>query len=124
MKAKRAIVLFDEDCNLCNAAATFIKRWDRTEEIELIPQQSNEGVQLLNHHSIVGINSIAFINNEMVFLESDAVVEVSKLLHFPWNLVRICAFVPKKLRDRIYGWIARNRYKWFGKKSCQSNCQY
>lgn len=120
MTEKRAIVLFDAGCNLCNGAAKFIKKWDKTNGIVTIPQQSEEGIKHLNRHATFAGDSIALIRDDKIFLESEAVIELSKLLYFPWSLAIILKLIPLRFRNRMYRFVAQNRYSWFGKK--ENNC--
>jgi predicted DCC family thiol-disulfide oxidoreductase YuxK len=55
------------------------------------------------------------IVNDKVFIESDAILQIAQHLSFPYKLLVAGMIVPKKWRDAIYRWIAKNRYKWFGK---------
>lgn len=64
-------------------------------------------------------NSVIFIRNRQLFFKSNAILEISRLLSFPYNLVSLFKIIPQFARDKIYDFIAGNRYKWFGQKpSC------
>lgn len=61
-------------------------------------------------------DSVILIHKNEIFIESDAAIETSKLLPFPWNWTVAFKIIPKNWRDKIYRWVAKNRYRWFGKK--------
>lgn len=65
------------------------------------------------------MNSILLVENGQMHEKSDAVLKIASRLRFPWNLAAAFRIIPRKLRDQVYGYVAKNRYGWFGKKdSC------
>ena len=83
--------------------------------------QSDVGKKQVQHLAIPEgyIDSLVLIKNNTVYTHSDAVLELIKELGGAWKILTIGKLLPKKWRDSIYKWIAKNRYKWFGKKdSC------
>lgn len=118
MENTKPIILFDGVCNLCSASVSFILRRDKRQQFDFISLQSNEGKQLLKQFQVsTEIDSVILIHNQKVFIESDAAIAISKFLPFPWNWARIFKVIPKNWRDRIYRWVAKNRYRWFGKRN-------
>lgn len=83
--------------------------------------QSNEGQKLVTNYKIAPeTDSVILIKNNVAFVESDAAIEIGKMLPIPWKWASVFRIIPKKIRDMIYRWIARNRYRWFGKrKTCR-----
>ncbi len=63
------------------------------------------------------IDSVVLIFRGQVFYESEAAIEVARQLQFPWYLAGAFRIIPLGWRNRIYRWIARNRYRWFGKRT-------
>ena len=70
---------------------------------------------LSNNKNLLDIDSIIFYFNGNAYIKSDAVIRISKSLGFPYNLISIFKIVPRSIRDIFYDFIARNRYKFFGK---------
>lgn len=111
------IVLFDGVCKLCNGAVDFILKRDKNKCFQFVALQSEEGVELVEKFKIsLEIDSLILIKDDKLFIESEAAIEIACLLPTPWNCLSCFRIIPKKLRDRIYKWIARNRYRWFGKR--------
>ena len=115
---EKMVLLFDSGCKLCNSSIKFVTKGDKKQQIKQIPLTSSEGAAIVaQYSSLQNINSILFIANNQVYIESDAVIEIAKQLSFPYKLLAAGSIIPKKWRDRIYRWIAKNRYKWFGRVS-------
>jgi predicted DCC family thiol-disulfide oxidoreductase YuxK len=89
---EKMVLLFDSGCKLCNSSIKFVTKGDPQQKIKQIALQSTQGQEILAAHPyLLDVNSIILIVNDKVFI------------------------VPKKWRDTMYRWIAKNRYKWFGK---------
>ena len=114
-------VLFDGVCNLCNGTVDFILKHDRKKQFRFASLQSKTGEKKMEEWNIEPeMDSVILISNNKIYFESEAVLGISKLLPFPWNVMVIFKVIPVKLRDKIYRWIAKNRYRWFGKrKKCR-----
>ena len=111
------LVLFDGVCNLCNGTVNFILKRDRKKQFRFVASQSKAGKFLIKKFNIPPTtDSVILIFRNRIFIESDAAIEIVKLLPSPWKMALIFNTIPKKPRDKIYRWIAKNRYKWFGKK--------
>lgn len=115
---EKLVLLFDSGCKLCNSSIKFVTKGDKKQQIQQISLSSSDGAAIVaKHPSLQNINSIIFIANNQVFVESDAIIEIAKHLSFPYKLLAAGRLVPKKWRDTVYRWIAKNRYKWFGRVS-------
>ena len=113
---KKMVLLFDSGCKLCNSSIKFVTKGDPQQKIKQIALQSTQGQEILAAHPYLqDINSIILIVNDKVFIESDAILILAQHLTFPYKLLVAGMIVPKKWRDTMYRWIAKNRYKWFGK---------
>jgi len=115
------IVLFDAECVLCSANASFILSHDRRNEFYLASMQGKVGAQLFRQHGLdpKDPTTILVIEGPKVRSDSDAVLSIYEGLGFPWGFVAIFRVIPSFLRDPIYRFIARNRYRIFGKReSC------
>jgi predicted DCC family thiol-disulfide oxidoreductase YuxK len=111
------IVLFDGVCNYCNAMVNFVICNDKKAIFKFAPLQSDAGKQLKEKYKITReIDSVIFIENEKVYTYSDAAIRIAKHLGWPAKIFYGLLIVPKFIRQPVYKWIARNRYKWFGKK--------
>ncbi len=112
------IILFDGVCNLCNGAVQFVIKRDKKGSINFAPLQGDYGQQLLKQHHLPmeEFNSFLLIENGKVYAQSTAALKVCKYLTGGWPLMVGFIIVPTFIRNGIYRWIAKNRYKWFGKK--------
>jgi predicted DCC family thiol-disulfide oxidoreductase YuxK len=114
------IILFDGICNLCSSSVRFIIQRDPGREFKFASLQSEAGKQYIEQYNILEtIDSIVLIKDGKVYLESTAALKIASRLKWPWRIFGILLGIPKPVRDRLYKWIAKNRYKWFGKdESC------
>lgn len=111
------ILLFDGVCGLCNRTVRFVLAWDRRRIFRFAALQSETGTLLLSRFGLQDsdLTTMALLDNGRAFTESDAVLRTLRLLGFPWSLLWPLVLTPKSLRDPVYRWVARNRYRWFGK---------
>ena len=115
------VILFDGICNLCNKSVQFVIRHDAHAIFRFASLQSNTGKQLLQQYGITDerIQSFVLIKNNRAFTKSTAALLVAKQLSGPIKLIYAFILVPTCIRDAVYKLIAKNRYKWFGRKdSC------
>ena len=115
------VLLFDGICNLCNGTVRFLLRADRSKKLFFASLQSDTGKQILQAYQFSGppLQTVVFCSGPGYFTHSDAILQVFRVLGFPWSLLYLFKAVPRPLRDLLYRWVARNRYRWFGKKeSC------
>lgn len=117
----QSIVLFDGVCNLCNSAIRFIIKRDKEKIFKLSPLQSSfsETLNQQFHFKQPLLNSIILIENNKVFYKSTAALRVVKKLSGPIKILYIFIIIPPFIRDAVYSVIAKNRYRWFGKRSCE-----
>ena len=113
----RKILLFDGYCYLCQSSVQFIIKYEKTKKIYFVPLQSNLGKKLLRDHGLDEnySESIVFIENDICYKKSDAVIAIACHLTIPWKFVKIFKWIPKKISYYVYDFIAINREKWFGK---------
>ena len=114
------IILFDGVCNLCNTSVNFIIKKDKKNKFMFTSLQSDVAKKLLlQFNSKINDNnldSIVLIKQNKIYYKSTAALIIGKELKFPYNLSFLFIIIPKFIRDFIYDVIAKNRYKWFGKK--------
>jgi len=112
------VVLFDGVCNLCNSSVNFLIDRDSNATFRLASLQSDFAAQLLPrfHVDPSKVDSVAFYVDGKLYQRSRAVLEIARRMRRGWPLLYVFIIIPGFLRDAIYNWIARNRYKWFGKQ--------
>ncbi|MGW9686353.1 thiol-disulfide oxidoreductase DCC family protein [Flagellimonas sp. 2504JD1-5] len=115
----KKIILFDGVCNLCNGAVQFIIKRDKKDVFRYAALQSEVGKQLIAERAIdtSKVDSIILIEPSVAyFTKSDAAIQISQDFGGLWKAMTIFTWIPKIFRDGIYDLIAKNRYKWFGRK--------
>ena len=118
---QQPIILFDGICNFCNNSVIFILKRNIKTPIYFTALQSEVGQRLLTEYELPvnEMESIVFIEQGKAYMQSTAALRICKYLRGLWPLCYGFIIVPKFIRDGIYNWIAKNRYKWFGiRKEC------
>ncbi|MBS1545818.1 MAG: thiol-disulfide oxidoreductase DCC family protein [Bacteroidetes bacterium] len=112
------LVLFDGVCNLCNGAVQFIIRHDRRNRFRFAPLQSETGQRMLNGPGVSGdaFSSIVYRRKGKWLTRSTAVLHVARDLGGAWQWAYGLIIVPRFLRDAVYDLVARNRFRWFGRR--------
>jgi len=124
---KKPIILFDGVCNFCNGLVNFIIRQDKKNIFLFAPLQSERGKKLLDQYGIDWKNNDSFVlientgpndsvRQDKAYEKSNAALRIAAKLPWYWKWSQIFWILPKPIRDGIYNIIAKNRYKWFGKK--------
>ena len=113
-----AVILFDGVCNFCNGAINFVLKQDKNGIFRFAPLQSEAGQRLLQQYNLstAEFDSFVLIDNGKIYKKSAASLRVMNKLPWYWKEVQLLRIIPVAFRDAIYDFIARNRYKWFGKK--------
>ena len=118
----KKIILFDGLCNLCDASIQYIIKHDSRDVFRFAALQSEVGQKILQHIGMDAkhIDSIVLYEPGVAyFYKSAAAIEIAKELGGIFTMATLFRILPKMLRDRMYDHVARNRYKWYGKKeSC------
>jgi predicted DCC family thiol-disulfide oxidoreductase YuxK len=120
-KESEPVLLFDGVCNLCNSSVQFILKHEKYEQLNFAAIQSQAGDRLLTNYKIDPnqTDSVILIKDNQVYTASDAVLTLTQFLKFPFSLGKLLLVIPNPIRDFFYKKLARNRYKWFGKReSC------
>jgi predicted DCC family thiol-disulfide oxidoreductase YuxK len=118
---ENATVLFDGECNLCNGSVQFILRRDPAGRFRFASLQSDAGRELRHQYGLhtESIDTVVLIAGDKAYTRSDAALGIARRLGGLWPVLYVGMIVPRFIRDRIYNFIARNRYRWFGKReSC------
>lgn len=117
----KTVLLFDGYCNFCSNTVQFILKHEKKQNIFFASLQSEIGMELLQQYHIdpSQTDSLVLIENKRAYIKSSAALRVSKHLKGLYPALFAFMIVPAFLRNAVYDWIARNRYKWFGKSdSC------
>ena len=118
MENSYSIILFDGVCNLCDSVVQFVLKKDKKNRFRFAALQSERGTALLKQFglSTTNYNSFVLIESGRVYQKSTAALRVLKGLGGVWVLLYGFIIFPRPIRDYIYDWVARNRYRFFGKK--------
>lgn len=122
VEQSKKIILFDGVCNLCNNSVQFVIKRDVNDVFQFAALQSETGKKLLTDRNIdtQEVDSIILIEpNVAYYTKSTAALEIGKHLKGLKAISSILLWLPEALRNIVYDFIARNRYKWYGKKD---NC--
>lgn len=118
----KKIILFDGVCNLCNSAVQFIIKNDKKDIFRFVALQSELGIEICNY---IGVDQtktdsiILYHPGVAYYYKSTAAIKIAEELGGIYSLISIFKIFPEKIRNYIYDYVAKNRYKWYGKKeSC------
>lgn len=112
------IVVFDGVCRLCSHWVQFLLRHDRSGRIRFASMQGNAGRALLQQNGLDPDDPLSFlwIERDRGYRNSEAVLRLLAALGGGWRLARAFLIVPRPWRDALYRLVARNRYRWFGRR--------
>ena len=112
------ILLFDGHCNLCNAWVNFIVKRDSSSTIRFASLQSRAGNRMLEEHKIDSnyIDSLVFFEEDKVSVSSTAALRILSYLDGWERHLIYLTILPRTFRDLVYRFVAKNRYKWFGRR--------
>ena len=112
------IVLFDGVCNLCHAAVRFILARDREARFRFASLESETGRDLTTEGIREGTSadSMILVEDGSTYARSEAAIRIAARLSLPWRALGVLRVVPRPVRDGAYDLVARNRYRWFGRK--------
>lgn len=116
-----AVIVFDGVCVLCNGWVTFLLEHDREGRYRFASMQSEAGRALLAGHGLDPDDPASFllVDGAHAWTDSDAIRRVLTGLGGVWRLADVIAVVPRAVRDPLYRWLARNRYRWFSTTACR-----
>lgn len=112
------IIVFDAECILCSANAQFVLRHDRERRFRLASMQNEAGAALYRRFGIDPANpeTLIVVEGDEALRDSDAVLAIYAGLGWPWKAFSVLRLIPRGLRDPLYLFIARNRYRIFGRR--------
>ncbi|QSX78530.1 thiol-disulfide oxidoreductase DCC family protein [Agrilutibacter solisilvae] len=113
-----AVIVFDGVCVLCNGWVHFLLRHDRRARYRFAAMQSGSGRALLDAHGLDpdAPASLLLLEHGRAWTDTDAIVRVIGGLGGAWRCARLLSVLPRPLRNRLYRVLARNRYRWFGRR--------
>jgi len=119
-KPPQRIIFFDGVCNLCNWSVQTVIRNDKKNKFQFASLQSTFTANFFKQHNFHNTSdSIIYFNGDSFYEKSNAALRISKHLRFPYPVLIAFWIFPAFIRNAFYNWVARNRYKWFGKReSC------
>ena len=115
----KKIILFDGVCNLCDTAVQFVIEHDKKDEFRFVALQSELGQQILKHIGInpANIDSVILYQPGIAYYyKSAAAIEIARSLGGFLHFGTIFKLIPTGIRNQLYDYVAKNRYKWYGKK--------
>ena len=116
--ADHPIIVFDGECLLCSDNAQYVLRHDRDHHFRLASMQGKVGAALYQRFGMDPANpdSLILVEGDKLLRDSDAVLAIYSVLGWPWRAMSIFYLVPKVVRNPVYRWIARHRYRLFGRR--------
>lgn len=113
------LMVFDGFCNLCSGGARWVQRHRIEPPFQLVPMQSDAGRALLTQHGYDPDDPLTFLvlDGERCLTQSDAWIHLVAAAGGTWRLIHATRLIPRVIRDSVYRLIARNRYRWFGRRT-------
>lgn len=120
-KENRHIVLFDGVCNLCNSSVSYILDKNKDNHFYFASLQSDFGQEILKKNNLKTDDFDTFLyfnpDNQTLYDRSSAAIRViGQLNPFYYKLIKVFLILPKFIRDSVYNFVSKNRYRWFGEK--------
>ena len=115
----KKLILFDGVCNLCDASVQYIIKHDRKDVFRYTALQSEVGQEIISKFNIDTSKTdsiLLYSQDKGISYKSTAALKIAGKLDFPINLMVVFLVVPAFIRNWVYDYIAKNRYKWYGKK--------
>lgn len=115
---RSAVIVFDGVCVLCNGWVDFLLERDHRQRYRFAAMQTQAGRNLLQANGLDADDPMSFLllDEKGACIDSDAVIAVLMGLGGVWRAAALFRLLPRAMRDPAYRWLARNRYRWFGKK--------
>ncbi|MEK3968828.1 MULTISPECIES: thiol-disulfide oxidoreductase DCC family protein [Paenibacillus] len=113
----KSIVLIDGVCHLCQGVVRFIIPRDPEAKFLFAPLQNEIAAKLMKESGLQPgqLNTVILLENGVYYTESAAVLRIARKLRFPWPAAYVFILVPRSLRNALYRYVAKNRYRWFGR---------
>lgn len=115
LSERHPIIVFDGVCNLCNGFVKWLIKQDTSEKFRYATLQSINGAALYKK-SGTKEDTVLLVDQGLSYTLSDVALRSMTILGGRWKIISWLRIAPRIIRDPVYKWIARNRYRWFGKK--------
>ena len=115
----KQLILFDGVCNLCNTSVNYIIKYDKKNVFRFVALQSEIGQKIVKEFNIDPKKTdsiILFSEEQKLSYKSTAALKIANHLNFPFNILVVFLIIPPFIRNWVYDYIAKNRYKWYGKR--------
>jgi predicted DCC family thiol-disulfide oxidoreductase YuxK len=113
---EKPIIFFDGVCGMCNAFVNVVLRIDGRQQFLFAPLQGTTARELLPPPSDDPLAwSVIYLDEKGIHDQSDATLEVYRRLGGAWSLFSLARYIPRTIRNSLYRFVARNRYRWFGR---------
>jgi len=117
---EKSVVFFDGVCGLCNRFVDFLIRRNIRGRLFFSPLQGITALELNLPESMKGMDTVVFVHRGKTYVQSAAALRILMELGGLWRAAWISLIIPRFIRDAVYNYVARNRYRWFGRKeSCR-----
>lgn len=112
------VMVYDGACNLCHRWVRFALKRDRKERLKFLAAQSPLGQEFLRRNRLPAVNFESFylVENAVILHKSRGFLSMAQYLRWPWPWLAVLSILPARLLDRLYDFIAQNRYRWFGRR--------
>ena len=123
MKQLKNTILFDSKCNLCSKTVKRVMKLDKNKLFTFISNNSEYGKNIIKKNNLNFITTetiVLFTNEEEFLIKSDAAISIAVKLNPLFVIFKLLFVIPKVIRDKVYDYVAKNRYKWFGEND---NCE-
>jgi predicted DCC family thiol-disulfide oxidoreductase YuxK len=112
------VIVFDAMCVLCSGNAQFVLKHDRRGHFRLASMQSEAGAALMRRFGIdpAEPDTMIVVDGQQAIRNSDAVLAIARALGGPWRALDVLRLAPRNWRDAAYRWVARRRYRLFGRR--------
>jgi predicted DCC family thiol-disulfide oxidoreductase YuxK len=112
------ILLFDGVCNLCQTSVQWVLKRDKAAVFRFAALQSETGQSALARFGLdtEKFDTVVLVDGDQIYTRSDAAFEILRRLGSPWSWLCVLYWLPRPIRNGVYNWVARNRYRWFGQK--------
>jgi len=115
---KKAIVLYDGECQFCNKWICFVKSKLQKNEISFLPFNSSNAINIFEDYKITNQDSVVYVEDDVVCLKSRAVLKICRQLKFPYNLLHFLTILPTFLLNFCYDFVAKRRLSFNSNKQC------
>lgn len=115
----KKIILFDGVCNLCDATVQFVIKHDKHDVFRFVALQSELGQEIIRY---IGVDTsktdsiILYEPGHAYYYKAEAAIRIAKELGGVYSLMGMFSVLPNWFSNKVYDYVARNRYKWYGKK--------